>query len=285
MASMSANRGQMPSVIFSADDFGLTESVNEAVEQAHTKGVLAQASLMVGAPAAADAVSRGKNLPGLNVGLHLVLVDGDSCLGHARLPHITAPDGRFPRNQAALGPKYFFSRAARGELAAEIRAQFSAYADTGLTLHHADAHKHMHLHPTVGRLMIEIGREFGLARIRVPAEPPAVLRACGEAPSLADYALYRWSRVLRGQARRGGMEAPDHVFGIKWSGHMTTARVTKLLETLPAGSSEIYFHPATQADEVLRELMPDYEHAAELEALLTLRSAAQEDSRFRGNDG
>jgi hypothetical protein len=61
--------------------------------------------------------------------------------------------------------------------------------------------------------------------------------------------------------------------------------VTKLLENLPAGSSEIYFHPAAQADDVLRELMPDYEHAAELEAVLTLRSAAQGDSRFRGNDG
>jgi hopanoid biosynthesis associated protein HpnK len=255
------------------------------VERAHLTGVITQASLMVAAPAAADAVRRSKNLPGLNVGLHLVLVDGDSVLGHAKLPHITAPDGRFSRNQAALGVRYFFSGAARRALAAEIRAQFSAYADTGLTLHHADAHKHMHLHPTVGRLMIEIGREFGLDRIRVPAEPPAVLRACGETPSLADYALYRWSRLLRAQARRGGMEASDHVFGIKWSGHMTTARVTKLLENLPAGSSEIYFHPAAQADDVLRELMPDYEHAAELEALLTLRSAAQGDSRFRGNDG
>jgi hopanoid biosynthesis associated protein HpnK len=273
MASMSANRGQMQSVIFSADDFGLTESVNDAVEEAQTKGVLTQASLMVAAPAAADAVRRAKNLPGLKVGLHLVLVDGDSVLGHARLPHITTPDGRFPRNQAALGVKYFFSRAARRELAAETRAQFAAYAATGLKLHHADAHKHMHLHPTIGRLMIGIGREFGLARIRVPAEPPGVLKACGETPSLADHALYHWSRLLRAQARRAGLAAADHVFGIKWSGHMTTARIRMLLENLPAGSSEIYFHPATASDTVLKNLMPDYKHRAELETLLDLRTA------------
>jgi hopanoid biosynthesis associated protein HpnK len=262
----------MQNVIFSADDFGLTESVNEAVEQAHTNGFLTQASLMVGAPAAADAVRRAKDLPGLNVGLHLVLVDGGSVLGHEKLPHITGPDGRFPRHQAALGVKYFFSRAARRELAAEIRAQFTAYAATGLLLHHADAHKHMHLHPTIGRLMIEIGREFGLARIRVPAEPPAVLKACGETPSLVGHALYYWTSVLRAQARRAGLDASDHVFGIKWSGHMTTARVTALLQNLPAGSSEIYFHPATRADAVLKNLMPDYEHLAELETLLDLRT-------------
>jgi hopanoid biosynthesis associated protein HpnK len=267
------NRSQMQDVIFSADDFGLTESVNEAVEEAHSKGVLTQASLMVEAPAAADAVRRAKSLPALDVGLHLVLVDGDSVLGHGKLPHITGADGRFSRNQATLGAKYFFSAAARREVAAEIRAQFAAYAATGLFLHHADAHKHMHLHPTVGRLMIEIGKEFGLTRIRVPAEPPAVLKACGEAPSLADHALYRWSRLLRGQARRAGLAAPDHVFGIRWSGRMTAARVTRLLENLPPGSSEIYFHPATQTDATLTDLMPDYDHRAEFETLLVLRTA------------
>jgi hopanoid biosynthesis associated protein HpnK len=263
----------MRSVIFSADDFGLTESVNEAVAQAHTKGVLTQASLMVAAPAAADAVRRSKNLPGLGVGLHLVLVDGDSVLGHEKLPNITGADGRFPRDQAALGVKYFFSAAARREVAAEIRAQFAGYAATGLCLHHADAHKHMHLHPTVGRLMIEIGKEFGLTRIRVPAEPPAVLMACGERPALADYALYRWSRLLRAQARRAGLDATDHVFGIRWSGGMTSARVNTLLRNLPAGSSEIYFHPAARRDVMLQRLMPDYEHLAELDALLDLRTA------------
>jgi hopanoid biosynthesis associated protein HpnK len=261
----------MRHVIFSADDFGLTESVNEAVERAHIEGALTQASLMVAAPAAVDAVRRAKDLPRMNMGLHLVLVDGDSVLGHAKLPNITTPDGKFPPNQAALGFRYFFSPAARRELAAEIRAQFAAYAATGLKLHHADAHKHMHLHPTVGRMMIDIGKEFGLTRIRVPAEPPAVLQACGEVVGFGDRALYAWSRLLRGQARRAGMNTLNHVFGIRWSGRMTLARVTRLLENLPAGSSEIYFHPAARRDAVLRGLMPDYEHEAELAALLSLR--------------
>jgi hopanoid biosynthesis associated protein HpnK len=260
-------------VIFSADDFGLTVSVNEAVELAHTQGVLSQASLMVAAPAAADAVRRARALPGLNVGLHLVLVDGDSVLGHARLPNITGPDGRFPREPAGLGVRYFFSNAARRELRAEIRAQFAAFAATGLELHHADAHKHMHLHPTVGRMMIEIGREFGLRRIRVPAEPPWVLRRCGERVKPRDWALFLWTRLLRWQAR--GLAGPDQVFGIKWSGHITLARVRRLLAQMPPGESEIYFHPATARDKILTALMPEYEHVAELEALLLIKEGSR----------
>ncbi len=263
----------MPGVIFSADDFGLTPGVNEAVARAHTNGRLTQASLMVAAPAAADAVARARQLPGLNVGLHLVLVDGDSCLGHARLPHITMADGKFPKNQVALALRYFFSPAARRELRAEIGAQFAAFAATGLALHHADAHKHMHLHPTVARMMIETGQKFGLRRIRVPAEPPGILRLCGEKPGFGDYALHAWSFLLRWQAR--GLQAPDQVFGLKWSGHMTLARVQTLLEHLPAGESEIYFHPAVERDDVLTALMPDYEHVAEFEALLGLQAPAR----------
>jgi hopanoid biosynthesis associated protein HpnK len=255
-------------IIFSADDFGLTQSVNEAVERAHLHGRLTQASLMVAAPQAADAIARAHRLPGLKTGLHLVLVDGDSLLGHAKLPTITTPDGKFRRNQTALGFQYCFSPAARRELRTEIHAQFAAYAATGLNLHHADAHKHMHLHPSIGAMMIAIGQQFGLRRIRVPAEPPQTLQACGGQITISDRALYAWTKLLRRQANRAGLIAADQVFGIKWSGHMTPPRIQTLLQNLPAGSTEIYFHPATRRDAILQTLMPDYEHEAELKALL-----------------
>jgi hypothetical protein len=49
---------------------------------------------------------------------------------------------------------------------------------------------------------------------------------------------------------------------------MTRERVRRLLENLPEGVSEVYFHPATQRDDVLHRLMPDYEHEAEFATLL-----------------
>ena len=117
--------------------------------------------------------------------------------------------------------------------------------------------------------MIEIGREFGLRAIRVPAEPPAVMDAAGTPPSLGDRALYQWTRLLRRQARAAGMRANDHCFGLAWSGHMTIDRVRRLMAHLPEGESEIYFHPATEQDAPLRRLMPEYEPRLELETLLT----------------
>ena len=208
--------------------------MNEAVERAHRAGTLDAASLMVAGPEAADAVARARRMPGLRVGLHLVAVEG---------PGVTCD---FPPGQLGLALRYAL---APRFLAAEIRAQFAAFAATGLTLAHADAHKHMHLHPVVGAMMIRIGRDYGLRRLRVPSEPPAVMAALGTPQGLGARALHAWTRVLRGQARRAGLEVADHVFGLAWSGAFTAERMRRLLEVLPDGDVEIYLHPG-QGDEV-----------------------------------
>jgi chitin disaccharide deacetylase len=197
-----------------------------------------------------------------------VVVEGPAVLPATKVPDLVDAEGRFPSQQLRLGIGYFARPRVRRQLASEIRAQFAAFAATGLALHHADAHKHMHLHPTVARLMLRIGREFGLRRVRVPAEPPNVLARCGTHAGFAAHLLYRWSHVLRRQVRAAGMTTTDYCFGIAWSGHMTSERLGRLLEALPQGESEIYFHPAVERDEELCRLMPDYEHEAELEALL-----------------
>ncbi len=241
------------------------------MELAHLGGLLSTASLMVAGPAAADAVARARRLPSLRVGLHLVVIEGPAVLPD---PALLGADGQFPSGQLRLGVRYFFNPAARRRLRAEIAAQFAAFARTGLRLDHANAHKHMHLHPTVGRMLSEEGLRHGLPALRVPAEPPAVIAAAGGPPGLGDRLLHHWSRVLRRQARRAGLQTNDHAFGIAWSGHMTTARLLRLAPLLPAGVSEVYFHPAAGTDPALRRLMPGYEHGLELAALLDPSVAA-----------
>ena len=117
---------------------------------------------MVGGAAAADAVARARRLPQLRVGLHLVLVDGCPVLPADEPADLAGRDGEFDRNLLRAGLKFFFLPAVRRRLALEIRAQFEAFRATGLDLDHVDAHKHMQLHPSVGRLAIEIGRDYGM---------------------------------------------------------------------------------------------------------------------------
>ena len=252
-------------LILTADDFGASVEVNDAVERAHTTGVLTAASLMVSGAAAADAAHRARTNPRLRVGLHLVLVDGSPVLPASVVPDLVDAAGNFRNEMARAGAAMFFLPDVRRQLAAEIAAQFEAFAATGLTLDHVNAHKHFHLHPTIASLIVEIGKAHGVKGARVPLEPQSILgriekrRASGVVALTTPFAM-----ALRRRFRKAGIAVPDHVFGLAWSGAMHAERLKGLIEHLPEGLTEIYLHPATGA---YPGSAPAYQYAAELQAL------------------
>jgi hopanoid biosynthesis associated protein HpnK len=254
-------------LIVTADDFGLAREVNEAVETAHRNGVVTAASLMVGASAAADAVARARQLPSLGVGLHIVLIDGRPVLPASDLPALVDGSGRFRNDMAAASIRIFFDALARQQLTREITAQFEAFAATGLRLDHVDCHKHWHLHPTIGRLILEIGRRFGMKALRVPSEPVAVLRLVEkQASSMQSLVTALCAARLRALVRKYRLKSPDRVFGLAWSGAMTEPRIAGLLAHLPDGLTEIYTHPATS--NTFAGAAPGYRYVDEFNALL-----------------
>ena len=261
-------------LIVTADDFGLHRSVNEAVERAHTEGILTAASLMVGAPSAGDAIARARALPGLRVGLHLVLADGPSVLPPRAIPDLVDAGGRFGNLMVRDGVRYFCLPRVRRQLAAEIRAQFEAFAASGLALDHVNAHKHFHLHPTILSLILRIGREFGLRAVRLPREtgPPA-------SPWLRP-----WLALLAARLDAAGIGHNEYVIGIRQSGCFDEPALLAALQGLPpAGIVEIYLHPALDAGAAIAPSMHGYRHVDEFAALVSPRvRAACDGLRARG---
>jgi hopanoid biosynthesis associated protein HpnK len=224
---------------------------------------------MVGGAAAADAVARACRLPELRVGLHLNLVDGHPILPEVEVPQLVCENGEFDRNMARAGVRFFVFPDVRRQLASEIRAQFEAFRATGLALDHVNTHKHMHLHPYVARLIVEIGSDYGMKAVRVPSEPVAVLRRAFPEEHYRAPAYHPWNAVLRRRLQRAGLRTNDHIFGLAWSGDMVEARILRLVPHLPDGVSEIYFHPAAQRSPSLAVAMSSYRHHEELAALLS----------------
>lgn len=248
-------RPLQPRLIVTADDFGLHVAVNEAVERAYCEGVLSTASLMVAAPAAADAVERARRFPRLAVGLHLVLTDGKPMLPAAQIPDLLDARGEFNGAMVRNGFRFFFLPRVRRQLGAEIRAQFEAFAATGLKLDHVNAHKHFHLHPTVLSLLLSIGHEFGLRAVRLPNDP-----------DMGPW-LRPWLSLMRWRLKRAGVVHNDYVFGVRHSGGMDEGMLLRLLRQLPDGLSELYLHPAVH--DGWSESMTNYRHTDELAALLS----------------
>ena len=172
------------------------------------------------------------------------------------------------------GARYFLSPRARRQLEAEIRAQFEAFAATGLALDHVNAHKHFHLHPTLLALMLRVGRDFGLRAVRYPHEPARLLADASLLDRAAAAALGPWLLLMRRRLRRAGVAHNDQLYGIGHSGAVDEARLIGALRALPPGLTEIYLHPATRSGAAVASSMSGYRHAEELAALLSPRVRA-----------
>lgn len=253
----------MRTAIINADDFGVSVPVNEAIEQAHRGGILTTTSLMVTGEAFDDAVARARTMPTLGIGLHIALAEVPPALPPGQIPDLVDTRGAFRIESLATSLAIFTRPAVRKQLVAEIEAQFRAFAATGLPLDHVDSHKHMHMHPTIASVIVEVGQRFGMRAGRAPIEPRAVLRRIE--PVRGHDIARPFATLVQRKMRRAGIKTSDHVFGLAWSGAMTRERVRGILRHLPEGVSEIYLHPAT-GDYPLAA--PGYHYQVELAALL-----------------
>jgi hopanoid biosynthesis associated protein HpnK len=221
---------------------------------------------MVGGPATAAAVELARRLPRLAVGLHLTLVDGRPILPAHAVFDLVDRRGRFRANMALTGAAMFLLPSVRRQMLAEVRAQFKAFRDTGLTLDHVNAHKHYHLHPSILSAILAMATEFGVRDVRVPLEPSAILgRIDGTRPDLTAAALNLWGYFQRARLRRAGIATPDQVFGLAWSGAVSHLRLARLIANLPEGVTEVYTHPAISS--AFPGAAPNYRYEEELAAL------------------
>lgn len=237
-------------LIVTADDFGLSHEVNEAVEEGHRKGVLTCASLVVAGLGAADAIRRAKTMPNLGVGLHLAMLDAPSMAPAAEIPALIGADGDLSAAPFFTGVRIALTRSGREQARREMRAQFEAWRKSGLPLDHVDGHWHFHQHPTLTGLLIELASEYGVRAVRVPNEPVmASWRAAGR-KGLTTRAFTAVAHAplwgsLRARLKHANIGANDWFFGLNDGGRMVADQMVRTIANLPPGVSEIGLHPAS----------------------------------------
>ncbi|HVG21782.1 MAG TPA: hopanoid biosynthesis-associated protein HpnK [Blastocatellia bacterium] len=247
-AGAAAPDPKRPRLIVNADDFGLSEEVNEAVIRAHKEGVLTSASLMVTGDAFKSAVRSARENPGLAVGIHLVTVMGRAALSRGEIPSLVDREGNFSNDPTAAGLKYFFSPQARRELRKEVAAQFDKFHSTGLRLSHIDGHLHLHVHPVIFDAALRLGIKYGARRMRVPEEERRLALGFDRENVLRKtihaFLFGGLSRYMKRKLDSRGFTVPERVYGNLQSGKMNEQYFLYAIDNLRAATNEIYFHPA-----------------------------------------
>ncbi|MHB8067269.1 MAG: hopanoid biosynthesis-associated protein HpnK [Desulfobaccales bacterium] len=262
-------------VIFTADDFGLSLALNGAVALAHQQGLLRCASLMAAGPAAEQAVAMARDLPELCLGVHLTLIQGRSILPPQAIPHLVDSQGRFANDPVQVGWRYYWQPELLPEIRRELAAQIEAALAAGLRIWFLNSHVNLHLHPRIFPVVADLAREYQIPAVRLAREDwrtALALDSYGLFSKVAQGLIFSWlCRRAQRLARAAGLICNDHLFGLLNDGRMTEAYLLGLVPRLQPGVTEIYLHPALYPDQELWQWAPQYRRQEELAALLSPR--------------
>jgi|WetSurMetagenome_2_1015567.scaffolds.fasta_scaffold00121_24 chitin disaccharide deacetylase len=249
-------------LIFAADDFGRCVSVNEAVIEAHDRGLLTATSIMAGGAAFDQAVEYIRDRKSLSIGLHVTLCDGKAVLPHSDIPDLTAADGSFACGPAAvwigLGRRKIMEQAER-----EIEAQFDRLEAAGISPCYVDGHHHLHMHPGLFGAVCRKAAARGVSWIRLTHEPARVvygLAAGGRGViSFIEHAVFRALKPSNSRkAGMTGLRCAANVYGLAHSGLLDEGYLLALIDSIAtdgkAWVNEIFFHPDRGTEAGMREL-------------------------------
>src|SRR5207244_2670612 len=143
--------GVSPRLIVTADDVGLDRGMTAGAIRAHREGVVTACSVVANGREFDDAVSRLRDVPSLQVGVHLALVEERALISGAPMPRDYI--------------RFLLRR--RGDVEPELRAQIERVLATGLKITHLNGHQHLHMLPRVRRVVERLARQYGIGYVRV----------------------------------------------------------------------------------------------------------------------
>ena len=248
----------MKNLIVNADDFGRHELINRAVEKALNEGCLRSATIMAGGKAFDNAVEVAKKNPALGVGLHFTLACGFPVLPPSEIPTLVNEDGIFFENYVVFLKKYLQGKVSIEEIKSELAAQLEKAQNAGLQLTHFDSHQHLHHIPGIIEICLNLAEGAKISAMRVSetkifdGELDSIGKFIGRVglSSLAKFAAHK--------AHKKNFRTPEHFTGIVAGEAVDENFLSKLLENLPDGTTEIMLHPGTD-NEILQKYC-DWEH-------------------------
>jgi predicted glycoside hydrolase/deacetylase ChbG (UPF0249 family) len=256
-------------LIVTADDFGASQNINEAIELAADHNAITAISVLANFSESLSDLKRiAEKHPDIGIGVHLNITMGRPILGAEQVPSLVNSAGHFYTINELLIKARTISL---DDLRNELRAQIIALKKCNIRLDHlSDQYGILSLYSPFFDIIIELATEFNVP-VRTPVtasskypdlfkNPPAnkfrrktILQFAFEHPFKASK-LVKYTRIneMEKNAKKlckHGILHPDLLIMSFW-GDPTAANFLYIMEHLPKGISEIVLHIGTQTRQV-----------------------------------
>lgn len=256
----------MVSLIVHADDFGLSEKVNEGIIRAHIDGILTSTSIIACGNAFDQAVDLSKANPSLDLGIHLTLIEERPLLSPVDIPSLVLENGYFHPHAKNFLKKYVLNKISITDIEREFNAQFEKVFDYGLPISHIDSHQHIHILPKVFEITSGLAEKYRIKQVRIPNERFRLYMF----KRISSYPRVLQSLILKtiiSFVDNDLIHSMPQFWGFFYGGRLNRYNLNTVIDNLPKnGVSEIMCHPGLK-DSGSPYLHWEYNWNDELEAL------------------
>ncbi|MGY3572280.1 carbohydrate deacetylase [Vibrio paucivorans] len=215
-------------LIMNADDFGLTESVNNAIVDCFKAGIVQSTTVMMNQPGTQHAAELYRAGKVTNVGLHFTVTAGKPLLPAEQVASLVDENGDFLAKSVLLKKTDVCPK----EVYNELQAQYDAALKAGFKLTHIDTHHFGGIYPALKQAFIQFANT-----VQIPVR--------------------RVDSIVAGQDPLN-VKTPD-VFELGFFNNGATMEHLKAIlsaykSQIPSGSVELMCHPANQVTEELCSL-------------------------------
>ncbi|MCX5665468.1 MAG: ChbG/HpnK family deacetylase [Candidatus Omnitrophica bacterium] len=246
----------MKQLIVTADDLGLTKSINEGIAKACREGIVSSVSVIPAGEAFADALKVIKDLALKEVGAHLSLTETKPLL----------PSSKFYKNHNQFFKDIFFGKADIEGFKRELKAQLELLKRSGVKITHINSHEHIHIIPGILDIFISLAKEFNIPAIRYPRGDRA-MRLFNISDLYKKSVLSYFSGKIAGPLKKSGLLYADHFLGLLDAGNLREDRLIEMIGSLKDGVTELVCHPGFLSPEVMNSYKWHINAEAEIFAL------------------
>ncbi len=234
----------MKRIIINADDFGMNEEVNEGIKQGIEAGMITSVSVMVNMPYFKDAIRYLKKHPHVSVGLHFNITEGTALLPRKKTTTLLREDGHF-FHWTLMVFNLIFGQTSLKEIQLELFAQYKMLQRQNVTITHIDSHHHIHLYPTLFRMITHFGQKNNIRALRCrtfnPRSFPLWIK---NPPTLKQFSIQTLCLLDNLFINPKHFYEVNDLYDIAWRHPMTTEIFINYLKSIPEGTTEIICHPA-----------------------------------------
>lgn len=240
----------MKYLIASADDFGLTKSLNEGIVKSYKEGIVRSINFMPSGAAFKDAEQRLHDLNPDGLGAHLSLTESSPVTDPSKIPSLVTKNGLFFKNRVDFFIRFFTKKVNINEVYLELKGQIDILKKTGIPITNLSSHEHIHMASGILNIFIRLAKEHGIPSIRYPHSENGAgrfnIRRC-----FKSVILRYFDAKMKVSLDNANMAYPDHFRGFLDSGRIDEEILIDMSKHLEEGATELVSHPGFLGPEIL----------------------------------